>query len=325
MAFIRTVLGDIDPAASGIGYAHEHIIIDPGFATMQTPDFLLDCVEAAVAELQGLKTAGVGLVVDSMPCDAGRNVEKLAEASRRSGVGIVCPTGLHLQQYYPPNHWGERLPEDTLAELFVADIMEGVDANDYGGPVVRRTSHRAGVIKVAGGRDCLSAHERKCFRAAAQAQRQTGCPILTHTEQGTAAEEQIRLLREHGADLGRVVLSHTDRLPEPDYHRRLLRAGVVLEYDSAFRWKTGDLNPTVDLIAALLPEFPTQIVVGMDAARRSYWKAYGGGPGLSYLVTTLRPLLANRGLSEMLLDNLYTHNPRRAYTFTGAGATFNNA
>ena len=38
----------------------------------------------------------------------------------------------------------------TLADLFVADIVEGIDELDYSGPVVRRTDHRAGVIKIAG-------------------------------------------------------------------------------------------------------------------------------------------------------------------------------
>ena len=49
---IRTVLGDIEPEIFGVCYAHEHIIIDDNVATLRYPDFRLDSVENAVAELQ---------------------------------------------------------------------------------------------------------------------------------------------------------------------------------------------------------------------------------------------------------------------------------
>ena len=67
------------------------------------------------------------------------------------------------------------------------------------------------------------------------------------------------------------IESHTDRQPDMAYHRALLPSGVLLEYDHHFRSHLKDGNcPTVDLIAALAHEFPRQIVVGMDLARRSY-------------------------------------------------------
>jgi 5-phospho-D-xylono-1,4-lactonase len=314
MPFIRTVLGDIAPEEFGVCYAHEHIIIEACYVTEKAPDFQIDAVENAVAELKEFCAAGGRALVDSMPCDCGRSVQKLAQVSQTSGAHIVCPTGLHLQKYYPPNHWGTRLDEDELAALFVADIEDGIDANDYGGPLLQRTSHRAGVIKIAGGRDRLSPHERKLFLAGAQAHLKTGCPILTHTEEGTAAVEQVEILRDAGADLSHVVLSHTDRLPDLIYHRELLQSGVNLEYDSAFRWK-GEKNPTLDLLQQLAPEFPHQLMLGMDAARRSYWKSYGGAPGLAFLLTTFLPQLRAAGLSEKLIENIFVHNPARVYAF----------
>ena len=314
MAFIRTVLGDISAEDLGVCYAHEHIIIDACYVTEKTPDFQIDTVENAVAELKECYDCGGRAMVDSMPCDSGRNVLKLAAVSRKSGVHIICPTGLHLTKYYPPNHWGERLNEDALTALFIADIEEGVDARDYGGPMPHRTSHRAGVIKVAGGLNQLSAREQRVFRAAAQAHLKTGCPILTHTEEGTAALEQVEIFRAAGVNLSHVVLSHTDRKPDLDYHRELLSSGVILEYDSAFRWKSEE-NPTLNLVLQLAPKFPHQIVLGMDAARRSYWKSYGGSPGLSFLLTTFTQQLRAAGLSEESWTNIFVHNPARAYSF----------
>jgi phosphotriesterase-related protein len=315
MTFIRTVLGDIAPEDLGECYAHEHIIIDPCYVTEKFPAFELASVDRAAEELLEFRNSGGRAMVDTMPCDCGRNIVKLAEVSRRTGVHIICPTGLHLEKYYPNGHWGQRFDADELAELFAADIELGVDTNDYGGPEVRRTGHRAGVIKVAGGKDRLSEHEIMAFRAAALAAKRTGCPIITHAEEGTAAMEQAELLIGAGVDPRHIVLSHTDRKPELDYHRALLRTGVRLEYDSAFRWK-GGTNHTTALLAALAPEFPDQLMLGMDAARSSYWKSYGGAPGLTFLLTTYREALVGAGVDESLLHKIFIENPSHAYAFS---------
>src|SRR2546430_257770 len=105
MSFIRTVLGDIPPDLLGVCYAHEHIIIDSSFTTYLYADFLLDSVDLACEELTRFYDAGGRAMVDSMPCGGGRNVVKLASVSHRTGVHILCPTGLHQAKYYPPGHW----------------------------------------------------------------------------------------------------------------------------------------------------------------------------------------------------------------------------
>ncbi|EQD47215.1 aryldialkylphosphatase, partial [mine drainage metagenome] len=124
---------------------------------------------------------------------------------------------------------------------------------------MQRTPHRAGVIKIASGLDQLNDQEIKVFTAAGLAHQATGCPILTHTEQGTAALEQIRLLADLDVPLRHVCLSHTDRQPDVACHREILSTGVRIEYDSAFRWKPGQPNHTLNLLLSLLPEFPDQI------------------------------------------------------------------
>ncbi|MES2570874.1 MAG: aryldialkylphosphatase [Verrucomicrobiota bacterium] len=315
MSFIRTVLGDIDPGNLGVCYAHEHLMIDPGFATHQTPGFLLEDIDRCERELRAFHQAGGRAAVDAMPCDCGRNVLKLAEVSRRTGVHILCPTGLHLAGYYPPGHWGDSYTPEELAGLFVAEIEQGIDARDYGGPLVSHTSHRAGLIKIASSLGSLSAREERIFSAAAEAHRQTGSPILTHTEQGTAALEQVGFLQARGVDLAHLCLSHTDRKPDPGYHREILSTGVKVEYDSAFRWKGDQGNPTLDLLVELLPEFPHQIMLGMDAARSSYWQSYGGAPGLAYLLTRFSDQLRARGVTEEMLRAIFVETPAATFSF----------
>jgi phosphotriesterase-related protein len=311
--FVRTVLGDIAPADLGVTYAHEHLIIDKSFTTFGTADFELSDVAKGVAELRRFRADGGRALVDSMPCDSGRNIEKLVALARGADVHILAPTGLHLAKYYDPGHWGNFYTEDELADLFVADIEQGIDAHDYNGPLVRRTAHRAGLIKIATD-TTFTAREEKIFAAAAAAHRRTGAPILTHTEQGTLGLEQVARLRDLGVDLRHVVLSHLDRRPDPAYHREILRSGVRIEYDSAFRWKPGQGNPTQDLILALLPEFPDQIMLGMDAARASYWTEHGGKPGMSYLLKIFAPALRATCIDDELLHRVFVTTPSDAYS-----------
>ena len=314
MAFIRTILGDIEAATFGVCYAHEHVVIDESFTTEQTPDFLLADVEKILPELAAFRASGGRAMVDSMPGGgAGRNVLKLADVARRSGIHILCPTGLHLAKYYPAGHWSNRASEDELTQLFTDEIELGIDTNDLAGPTIWRSPHRAGLVKVAGGKDRLSDREQRTFIAAARTQLKTGCPILTHTEEGTAALEQVELLKANGADLSHVVLSHTDRKPDISYHREILSTGVKVEYDSCFRWKSG--NPTLDLLPFLLTEFPDQIMLGMDAARNKYWKSFGGGPGLDFLLTEFTQRMTQAGISEERLNRVFVRTPAQTFSF----------
>ena len=113
-----------------------------------------------------------------------------------------------------------------------------------------------------------------------------------------------------------MVLSHTDRKPDPVYHREVLSTGVCVEYDSCFRWKTGH-NPSLELLLELIDEFPTQIMLGMDAARPSYWKSYGGEPGLNFLLTTFTDMMKERGLGDDQWQRIFVENPAKAYDFIG--------
>lgn len=302
----------------GVTYAHEHLIIDGEFVGSKYPDFKLDRTDLAIQELAPVHGLGVRTMIDSMPTAAGRNVVKLAQIEAETGIRVVVPTGLHLDIYYPEGHWSSAITEEALAELFVEEITVGIDRHDRNGSEIDLTPHRAGVIKVASGLDGLSHLESRNFIAAANAHVATGCPILTHTEQGTAALDQVEILQSHGVNLSHVVLSHLDRKPDVGYHREVLSTGVKLEYDSSFRWR-GDANPTLDLLVALLPEYPDQIMLGMDAARTAYWRSYGGGPGMDFLVTNFKTQMLAAGISPQHLDNVFIHTPAHTYCFAEVG------
>jgi phosphotriesterase-related protein len=314
MSFVRTVFGDIDPLQMGLTYSHEHIVIEESFPTVGNKDFLLNDVEKTSMELKELYALGGRTVVDTMPANCGRNVLKLAEVSKRSGINIICPTGIHLEKYYPPNHWRYSLSEDELSELFIKDVEEGIDKHDYGCPIVQRTPHKAGLIKLATGDEPITSHQEKIFRAVVNAHKKTGAPILTHTNHGKHAIAQANLFDKLGADLKHVVLSHVDRNKDLGYQKELMQTGVYVEYDSHFRWKKNEENFTYKLLQYFLPVYSKQIVIGMDIARNIYWKSYGGKPGLKYLLTTFKDELNKIHLIEYF-EQMFFKNPQQLFCF----------
>jgi predicted metal-dependent phosphotriesterase family hydrolase len=315
VSFVRTVLGDIDPAELGVTDSHDHVVIAGSRTVELFPDFRLDDLDRAMAELATAQALGLRSVVDAMPADTGRDVLMLAELSRRSGIHVIAPTGVHHQRYYPERHWTELLSTQEVTDLLVGDIEDGIDALDYGSPIVKRTPHRAGVIKVAGSTDGPSERDARFFEAAAGAQRATGCPILTHCESGTGAPEQAVLLERLGAQLAHVALSHVDKVVDRGYHRELFATGAFLEYDHAFRWKDGP-NGTLQLLEwAMEDGHLDQVLLGLDAARQGYWTAYGGSPGLAFLLGDFTTAMRERGLGDAELRQLFVTNPARCYTF----------
>ncbi len=323
MSFFRTILGDIPSAQMGITYSHEHVVIDECYATIEHPDFLLNDADKIVAELKGLRTLGCSTMIDTMPVNAGRNVLLSVEISHATGIHFVLPTGIHLEQYYPKSHWRYQYTEDQLTRLFIDDIEKGIDRYDYNGPLVERTEHKAGLIKLGTGDEPFSKHQETIFRAVVNAHRETGAPILTHTNYGRHALAQAELFVKLGADLKHVVLSHTDRNKDLAYHHALMQTGISVEWDSAFRWKEGEENWTYTLLEKLLPQYQNQITVGMDAAKSAYWKSYGGKPGLDYLLTTFKQELQARNIGSYI-NKIFIDNPSRIFSFKKSQQTSND-
>jgi phosphotriesterase-related protein len=315
MTFVRTVLRDIEPSALGVTYAHEHLVIDGGRPVAIEPDFELNDVDRLTVELRAAAAAGLDAAIDMMPADCGRNPALLAELSRRTGVHLVAATGLHHEKFTGPAHWSLLATEDELADLFIADIELGIDERDYTGPIVRRTDVRAGVIKLGGSLGGPSPRDEPIFRAAARAHARTGVPIHTHCEAGTGALEQIRLLADAGVPAERISLAHVDKVVDRGYHREIAAAGATAVYDQAFRWGEA-ANGTLQLLEWAAEDGRIgQVMLGLDAARQSYLTAYGGAPGLTFLLGAFSATMEERGLRAPLRRRMFVENPARMFSF----------
>jgi 5-phospho-D-xylono-1,4-lactonase len=312
MRTVETTLGPVAADRLGNINAHDHVIIDGGLTVVKEPDFRLDSVEKAIVEVGRWKAAGGGAIVDTMPFGCGRNVDKLIAVSEATGVPIIVPTGFQKASYYLSDHWQHRYDEEEIAELLIAEFAEGVDRNNYDGPLVRRSPVKAGFVKVAGDYQYITETTRKLIRAAGRVHRAVGAPVLVHTEQGTATEEILDRLEEAGVPPERVMLCHVDRNWDLWLHRRLAARGAFLEYDSPGRIKYQPESVVVDLMRRMIDAgHGDRLLLGGDVARRSYWKAYGGGPGFDYLIGQFMARLRDEGFSEDELGAIWRRNPLR--------------
>ena len=312
-SIIRTVTGDFDSVPPGIVYPHEHLILDSSLIEDRFPAIWLNDVDAAIAEAKECREAGVALMVDAMPMSAGRDAVRLAQVSERSGVLIVAATGLHHDRYYGPRHWTNRVDIEKLVELFVADLTEGIDEFDYTGPIVVRSSHRAGIIKLATSGQLLGSRDLRVLQAGAAASMLTGAPILTHCEGGWGGLAQIETLTGLGVPTSSMVLSHVDKTNDIGYLTELAQTGVLLEFDRPLRQHAaGEQLDAVDTIVSLIEAgFESKVTLSNDGANRAFWHSYGGSPGLAWLGSSLPTLLQDRGVDATAISSVMRQNALR--------------
>jgi 5-phospho-D-xylono-1,4-lactonase len=308
--FIATVLGPIDPAEVDYVDAHEHLVAHaPAEVVAEDADLALDEPERVVADLEALRSSGRPCIVEMTTIDYGRDVLALRELSRRTGVRIVTATGFNKGRYCRP--FCEGHDPDQLAEAQVAEIRSGVGSSGV----------RCGVVKFGTGTETIAPWEEVAARAAARTHHATGCPIVTHTEAGRLAEEQLALLADERVPATAVVIGHLDRNPDIELHRRLAAQGAFLSYDQIPKPKYATEPAVIALIVALARDgLHRQVVVGGDFARRSLFRGYGGEPGLTYLpgvfAHRLHEAAEREGLNgAAIVADVLQHNPRRALTF----------
>lgn len=324
MGTIRGVLGDVEGEAlpAGTVYCHEHFIIDSPLIESAFPHIHLHDVEAAVAEIDACVAAGAVLFVDAMPIASGRDGVRLAEIARRTGTVVLSATGLHHDRYYGPLHWSNHVAADALTRLFIADLEQGIDRFDYTGPIIERTEHRAGFVKVATSGPKPDARDRRNIEAVAAASVETGAPVLTHCEGGLGGLEQVEALVDAGVPSTSIILSHVDKTGDLGYLIALAETGCTLELDQTLRQADAGVDSiSVRAVVALAEAHRLdQVVVGTDGARRGLWTSLGGAPGLAWLASDFPLLLADAGLNQTQIKTIMRDNALRALSWRQPGA-----
>ncbi len=308
MAEVVTVLGSIRPDQLGVTDAHDHLFLrSPALPGQEFED-----LDRAVEEVSGAARGGLQAVVEATPIGLGRNPAKLRAVAEATGVHIVAATGYHRDAHYGDGHWVRKAPVEQLAMRILADLRRGMHPGDW---LTEATPDpaRAGVIKAGASYQRISVLERRRLVAAAIGSRETGAPILVHTEIGTCAHEIIDLLTREGVKEDRIILAHLDRNPDFELHAGIAARGVTLEYDTPGRIKYRPDSQLLDLVEAMVHAgHAGSMMLGLDLGQRDYFRSYGGGPGLTYLMDTFAPRLRSR-VGQDVLRKILVETPARVF------------
>jgi phosphotriesterase-related protein len=319
---VNTVLGSVEAKSLGKTLIHEHFVFGyPGYSG----DVTFGAYDKEEALRIGIETArkvqayGVQTVVDPTPNECGRDPLLLKEISERTGLHIVCTTGYYYEGEGGTAYFRNRRSfadiESEIFEIMMTEITQGIG----------KTGVKAGAIKVASSEGAITEYEQYFFRAAAKAQRATGVPIITHTQQGTMGGDQARLLIEHGAEPSRIVIGHMDGNADVSYHLDTLQQGVYVALDRFGLQTPGFPKDTVRetvLLGLLGMGYADRLMLSHDTVN-----LFLGRPRIftgelaelnqtyeiTHLFRNVIPRLQARGVSEETLNTIFVDNPRRLF------------
>ncbi|MBW3084622.1 Phospho-furanose lactonase [Austwickia sp. TVS 96-490-7B] len=324
MSFARTIAGDVDPQTLGVVNAHDHLIRVGAGEVYIDGDHMLSDVSKAVEEATyfvdaSKQWADGGTVVDMCPAACGRSITLLNEVAEQvEGLQVIVASGFHQQKVYlePHTTWVYQYTVNQIADLLIADICEGIDEYDYMGPLVRRHTSKAGVLKWATAYGKITDWEKKTGEAVVIAQKETGCPINTHTTAGTAALEQAQFLLGLGAIPEKTAIGHVQRNADVWYLEQIMKLGCYLELDGTNRIKYLPDCHRVNLVRSFERDgFGSQILLGTDSGKASYQKAYGSVTGIDFDPAVFAPRLIDEGVERSYVDDLLINNARQFFAF----------
>lgn len=311
---IPSVTGPVAGPDLGQVLVHEHVVCGAAGVTRSAAALaggFEALIERGVAALQAAAAEGLTTMVDATPFDLGRDVELLAEVSRRSGVTILAATGHWLL----PSVFMANRSTGELADLFVADLTSGAEG----------TTIRCGVMKVASEEE-ITPFDRRVLDAVAIAHRETGAPIITHAAaRNRIGEAQAAVFDALGVPPDRVVIGHADDTYDLDYLTGLADRGYVIGMD---RIPCGNLpeyggrtvEDRIGMIVELVERgYGDRIVVGHDdpiwagllTAEDQARHLDANPDGIAFIHRRVLPALRERGLDEAAVHRIMVDNPRR--------------
>ena len=311
---VISVAGPRAVAELGVVDAHDHLFM----ASPAMPGQEFDDPERAIEEVREGQATGIGTIVDMTPIGLGRSPAGLRRVAEATGATIVGASGFHRDAHYPAGHWVYQATLETLVDRIETDLVRGMHPSDWDDPLLPLDPARAGAIKGGASYHHITPAEHRRLEAIGGASARTGAAVLIHTEIGTSGHDIVDVLEGAGARPDRIALAHLDRNPDAELHAEIAARGVTLEYDTIGRTKYHPDSVVLDLIQAVAAAgHVDRIVLGLDLGAREYLRAYGGGPGLRYLMTAFVPRLRRR-LGDDATDRILVANPARLYAIPGA-------
>jgi phosphotriesterase-related protein len=323
MPQVNTVRGPIDTSGLGVTLMHEHVFIMTTEILQNYPEEWGDGAarEAdAVERLNKLKATGVDSIVDLTVIGLGRYIPRIARVAAATDLKIVVATGVYTFHDVPFcfHYLGPGTPlngPEIMTEMFVRDIEQGI----------ADTGVRAAILKCATDEPGVTPGVERVLRAVAQAHRQTGAPISTHTHAATRRGlEQQRIFADEGVDLSRVIIGHCGDSTDIDYLEELIANGSYIGMD---RFGMDLILPFEDRLNTVVRMcergHADKMVLSHDA--KCYFDALPEellptvAPRWHYLHihTDVLPALRARGVTDEQITTMLVDNPRRIFDQQG--------
>jgi phosphotriesterase-related protein len=324
MSTVETVRGPIDPKQLGVTLMHEHIFVLSTEIMQNYPEAWGDeerRVQDAIARMNELYDRGVHSVVDLTVVGLGRYIPRIQRVAEKTKINIVVATGIYTYNDIP-FYFHFRGPgtvfdgPEVMVDMFVRDIREGVAG----------TGVKAGILKCATDEPGMTKGVERVLRAVAQAHRQTGVPISTHTHARTKRGlEQQRVFREEGVDLTRVVIGHSGDTTDIDYLEEVIGAGSYLGMDRFGIDTILSFEDRVNTVARLCQRgHAGKLVLSHDAACFNDWLPERDLPAVLprwnylHIHNDVIPALKKQGVTDEQIETMLVHNPRKIFENQGA-------
>lgn len=324
MARVETVRGPIDTSELGTTLMHEHVfVLDTEILQNYPEDWGSEDrrVADAVVRLNELKARGVDSIVDLTVIGLGRYIPRIQEIARQTAINIVVATGVYTY-HDAPLYFHFRGPgtvldgPELMTEMFVRDITQGI----------AETGVRAGILKCATDEPGVTKDVERILRATAQAHRQTGVPISTHTHAGKRVGlDQQKIFREEGVDLSRVVIGHSGDTTDLKYLEELVGNGSYIGMD---RFGIDTILPFEDRVKTVAEMcrrgHAAKMVLSHDAACYNHWLPERPLPMMLprwhylHIHNDVIPALKKQGVTDEELRTMLVVNPRKIFEQQGA-------
>ena len=317
MTEVQTVRGAVATTELGWTLMHEHIFVkNPELEhNFPSPEWDEEGMRStALNGLQALADRGISTIVDLTVMGLGRNVQRIQQVAEQTPLNIVVATGYYTQKDLPAyfhNH-GPGLHADMpepLVDMFLRDIWEGISG----------TSIKAAMIKVVTDKWGITPDIERVMAAAAEAHRQTGVPITTHTNaEHRGGLEQQEFFRTHGVDLQHVVIGHCGDTTDLDYLRRLMDNGSPIGLDRFGMDIMAKEEDRIDTAVKLCEAgYAERLTLSHDAS----FFSVNMEPSVRnrimpnwhhrYICDTVLPAMRQRGVSDAAIEQIMVKNPAR--------------
>ena len=320
---MNTARGAIDTSDLGVTLMHEHVFIMTTEVMQNYPEeWGGDAAREsdAVERLNKLKAAGVDTIVDLTVIGLGRYIPRIARVTAATALHIVVATGVYTFNDVPFcfHYLGPGTPlngPEIMTEMFVRDIEQGI----------ADTGVRAAILKCATDEPGVTPGVERVLRAVAQAHRETGVPISTHTHAATRRGlEQQRIFADEGVDLSRVIIGHCGDSTDIDYLEELIANGSYIGMDRFGMDLILPFEDRVNTVARMCERgHADKMVLSHDA--KCYFDALPEeslptvAPNWHYLHihTDVLPALKERGVTDEQITTMLVNNPRRIFDRQG--------